>query len=154
MATVNGNNPRGSWRLILATVILLLLSVWGCEYDVQIVERPSRLKAVSGLQSVAFATERAMIKADTPPPGTAREYGDWLMRWAPDVTTEGYVFYDDKQGVFLDPWNRPVVIIAREGTVSGLGSAGPNGVWEEGKNDDVVLMFQDEGIIAPPKESP
>lgn len=40
-----------------------------------------------------------------------------------------------------DFWGRPAYPWLENGYLVGVGSAGENGIWEEGENDDVVISF-------------
>jgi hypothetical protein len=46
-----------------------------------------------------------------------------------------------KNGILLDPWDHPVVVLTSDGKVTGLGSAGPDGVWQGGTGDDIVVKL-------------
>ncbi|MFO7900647.1 MAG: hypothetical protein R6V58_16495 [Planctomycetota bacterium] len=50
---------------------------------------------------------------------------------------------DLKSKRILDGWRRPVILIAYEGKLGALGSAGANGIWEHGGGDDIVIPMEE-----------
>ncbi len=46
-------------------------------------------------------------------------------------------------GPLLDTWGHRVVFMTQNGKGVALGSAGPDGVWEGGAGDDIVVFFRD-----------
>jgi hypothetical protein len=72
-----------------------------------------------------------------PAPVTMPEFVDWLGA----CTKQLDVDYEGR--TIRDYWGRPAVLIVRDGKLDALGSAGPNGRWEEGKGDDILARVED-----------
>jgi hypothetical protein len=42
-----------------------------------------------------------------------------------------------------DAWGSPIIILSAEGRIIALGSAGPDGSWERGGRDDILVLMPD-----------
>lgn len=64
-----------------------------------------------------------------------------LVRWLhPAIESRGICsLLDDSSGTLTDLWGRPLQLIVVDGRLAEVGSKGPNGEWEEGKGDDIVM---------------
>ena len=66
---------------------------------------------------------------------------DYFIKFCTDEPPFWYV--DAKAKKILDAWNRPIILIAYDGRLAALGSRGPNGKWEGGHNDDIVVPLDE-----------
>lgn len=82
-----------------------------------------------------------LAKGDTqdPPPVNLPKLIEWL-----DVQGFKNLWYVDyQQKTIRDGWGREIVIISQDGKFVGVGSAGPDGIWQGGNGDDVVYKLGD-----------
>lgn len=54
-----------------------------------------------------------------------------------DVTSDGCVDFENRR--IVDEWNEDVLLISIDGRFAGFGSVGPDGTWQWGRGDDLVL---------------
>ena len=87
-------------------------------------------------------------------PANEKEYSIWLMERNDDVkrwAEWGTIPFDPEKKMFLDAWRRPVVLVTESGSLTGLGSSGPNGQWQNGEGDDILVVLKDlEVPVGPP----
>jgi len=88
------------------------------------------------------------------PPTDRREYAKWLMTHDPNFSPGRLVVVDKNTGMIVDPWKNPIVLIVEGDSVVGVGSSGPDGVWEDGKDDDIVRSFKEWFVPFGPGKSP
>jgi len=75
---------------------------------------------------------------EEPPPLKLPELVDWLAKHA----AEG-PYIDYKRKTIRDVWGNPVVVVSESGKLTGLGSAGPDGNWQNGAGDDIVVTLEE-----------
>jgi len=123
----------GSYRMRFAAATVLLACLSGCGGDEartkQIVETKITLRTVCLL--VWLAEEESSQE----PPTTLSKLVIWIQENA--ANNEDRIDYDRQ--TIEDSWGRAIVLITDNGRLTSLGSAGPNGLWEGGGGDDVVL---------------
>ena len=77
--------------------------------------------------------------APAPPPTMLPEIVDWIATYV----GKGCPRIDYKNRTIRDGWKRDIVPIVTDGKLAGLGSAGANGRWEDGKGDDIVVSLDE-----------
>ena len=50
----------------------------------------------------------------------------------------------------MDVWGRQIVLVDEGYAVVALGSCGRNGIWEDGKGDDIVFPFAEMNVPTGP----
>ncbi len=122
--------------LRLTAVLLLAGSFYGCQSGKAVqrdVDARNMLETMCKLVCIGEAVY------DEPPPTSLPRLVDWI---ATNVSNDlDYIDYDNK--TIRDPWNNEVVLVAENETLIGIGSAGPNGRWENGQGDDILVKLQD-----------
>ena len=77
----------------------------------------------------------------TTPPITLKELVQWLeqntLLWRADRR-----IIDIKKKTIRDAWGREIILIAYDGKLAALGSKGPDGKWDAGKKDDIVVYLE------------
>jgi len=69
---------------------------------------------------------------------TVPELADWL-----EEKGEKYLDnVDYEKKTIQDPWGNEIVVLSKDGIFTGVGSAGPNGKWEQGYNDDIEVTLE------------
>ena len=74
-----------------------------------------------------------------PAPILLPELVDWLKRHA--SADEPYIDY--RQKTIEDAWGNQVVIVSTDGRFVGIGSPGPDGIWQGGSGDDMIVKVGD-----------
>jgi len=145
-------------KVTLIMGILAALSsmaiVAGCEEPISTEhdDATKRIRIRDDLMLLAAYTEDAMDDMQEWPPVALVAYSKWMIE--ADPPTKSIFRYDEKTGVFVDPWRRPIVLIQEAGALVGLGSCGPDGQWEEGEEDDVVTNFSEIFFDTEPPGTP
>lgn len=75
-------------------------------------------------------------KKDETFPAEMSKLVTWLQGKLKFLERFPYVNMEDK--VFIDRWNRPVVLIVKGDKLTHVGGCGPNGKWDNRQGDDVV----------------
>lgn len=81
-----------------------------------------------------------LVKAETKqaPPTKLSKMVDWFVE---NEYCESFV--DERNRTVRDPWGSAIIIIAPRGKVKSLASKGPNGRWEHGKGDDIIVSVRE-----------
>jgi len=140
----------GSTSRTLRLCVLLLMMPWlGCAVDG---EGENRLEAQvrQKLGLLVAASEMATGRSNEFPPKEPREFAAWIKKWADGLEPTKYVWFDPAAGVFVDVWGRQIVLVAEGYAVVALGSCGRNGIWEDGKGDDIVFPFAEMNVPTGP----
>jgi hypothetical protein len=109
------------------------------------------------LEELVLATHGAMFETNQYPPTDCKEYAVWLLANCGPARTHveiGLVHYDPAKGLFLDDWEHPIVLVVDSDALVGLGSCGPNGRWEQGGGDDIVVRFEAHKVPTGPAGKP
>lgn len=126
------------WSFILAAMCALSVSQeLGCRSNKD-PKMDALLKKSRTLEAMGD-TGRAMVYAEAKGelcPATPKDLVEFLVKDDPGFASKPFV--DSEKGRLLDGWKNDIVLVVENGHVVGLGSGGPNGIWEGGKNDDVV----------------
>jgi hypothetical protein len=65
-----------------------------------------------------------------------------LVRWLDEKKVLGpHEHIDRKAGVIRDIWGAPLVLLTRNAQLAGVASKGPDGQWESGHGDDLLLWL-------------
>jgi len=105
------------------------------------------------LDALTLEVRGAEVKSNRYPPTEPQAFGKWIRDYSEVASSDlemALLRYDRHTGLFLDAWQRPVVLVVRSESLVGLGSCGPNGRWENGLNDDIVLWFSEKHIPSGP----
>jgi len=138
-----------------AVVVLLVLT--GCPRDsrdvYREVETHSRIwDCIVAIRILRDARDDKVL----PLPTSNAELVRWLSRHQPAVLKslqEGNAV-DSVSGGIVDAWGNPLIVLKTEdGKLRGIGSAGQNGTWEVGGNDDIVIMLPPRGSESRPTSS-
>jgi hypothetical protein len=122
--------------LTVAALVSLALVV-GCRQPDP--EGHMRAESRTTLFSVCKLVYLAESETEEPPPVKLGPLVTWLAKNA--SAEESYIDY--KQGTIKDAWGRPITVIAEDGRFVGVGSSGPDGHWQSGEGDDIVVTLQD-----------
>jgi hypothetical protein len=91
------------------------------------------------LRAVATAIVLREANSAEPPPTSLAELVEWI---ASNVSKEEpYIDYDKKS--IRDAWRSEIVLVVEDGALVGVGSAGPNRTWENGRGDDIVVKLEE-----------
>ncbi len=124
-----------------AIVVLVLLVVGIPSYLLTCTLRPARTDGVpkqqfsytiNVLSALAIAIRDVDLDTEEDP---LQEMSVSSRRW---LESHGIV---DEEGRVRDGWGRPVVIETRDDGAIVIGSSGPNGIWEHGGGDDIVIIL-------------
>jgi len=108
-----------------------------------------RLQVGHVLVCTVANTREAMVRNRTYAPCNGVAYAKWLSQVQTDKSP--YVFpINESTGQFVDPWGNPIVLITEDDCLVALGSSGQNGIWEMGKNDDLVVTFKEVEVPTGP----
>jgi hypothetical protein len=72
--------------------------------------------------------------------------------WLQGMWLEDDEHIDFRNGTISDAWGNRAVVISEGNTFLGLGSAGPDGRWEGGSGDDIVVTLEEVKSRWGPKE--
>ena len=123
------------WILLVLTGSALIWS--GCR-RLGRAERESMTMAKGDLQALAVAIAVTQREYQDMPAVSMEGLVDWLHeKWGKHLHD---VDYDRK--VIRDWWDSPIVLVVEEGKLKSLGSRGPNGQWEDGSGDDIVVTIK------------
>lgn len=131
-------------------IVLLMATLWTISFIIQarvdknladLHPKVERITAEASLDRVArvinefhrYGATPDVNQQATPAPTENRELVAWFNRlglWLDPNTVQ--------DGLLVDIWGRPVHLIAEDGQLKQLGSAGPNGQWEQGAGDDLL----------------
>ena len=50
---------------------------------------------------------------------------------------------DETAGVLFDRWGEEISPVVEDGRLIGLGSAGPDRIWRDGRGDDIIVVLDD-----------
>lgn len=125
-------------RLVLLTLVTsgMVVAV-GCGNSYSSAHERVRAKAM--LYSACSLVYLWQSETDEPPPVRLPELVEWLETHA--SAEESYIDYE--AGTIEDIWGNEVVVISEGDEFLGLGSSGPNGNWEGGDGDDIVVMLEE-----------
>lgn len=121
-----------------ATAVSLVVAfLCGCRRDRtetrRIVDAKNLLLAVAKLIMVAESL------SEKGPPQSLPELVEWIASNASGE--ESYIDYHNKS--IRDPWDSEIVLVSQDETLVAIGSPGPNGRWQNGESDDIVLKLED-----------
>jgi len=88
---------------------------------------------------IAFATREAGIQ----PPGEIGSLAAFMNQWLPDVVRheEERGTWDPAKRAFVDAWGNPLLLSVKSPHEYLLISAGRDGIYANGKGDDIVYKF-------------
>ena len=136
--------------ILVCMMVLVAYGFGGCGNG----EVDKSAETEGDLYVLAGATLHAILESDQYAPTNEREYVIWLMEYEPNVkkwTEWGTILFDPERYEFLDAWHRKIVLVTESGELTGLGSSGENGQWENGKGDDIVVSLRNlEAPVGPP----
>lgn len=137
------HSVRNKWLFVLIlvpVVVVVGVLVW----DMRSFRDDSGLPAASmssDLRQLLILAEINEASTGDHAPVRSSKFVQWLL--------EGLDVQDDREGAFrridaagesiVDEWGSEVVVLAKEGRLWALGSAGPNGRWENGGGDDILV---------------
>lgn len=111
-----------------------------------------RITAADDLTDIISCTELVLLKTGKYAPTDGPEYCALVVKYSPHIL-EGGIEVCPKTGAFVDPWRRAIVMVVDRDSLVGLGSSGPNGVWEDGKSDDIMVPLAKNGVPVGPAGS-
>ena len=129
---------RRACTIILAVTVL----TFGCSRkERQEAEVARRVAATNLLRDCCklILIQEDFTKTDAP--HTPAELLQWLGAGQQDPVLKGRVANNGT--AILDDWSSPIVVISHDGELVGFGSAGPNRVWEQARNDDITVYIVD-----------
>ena len=65
----------------------------------------------------------------------------WLLEYDLVRNRPGEV--DGSRGMIYDRWGEEVLLVVQDGRLTGLGSPGPDGIWRDGRGDDIMVMLKE-----------
>lgn len=74
-----------------------------------------------------------------PPPTEMKALINWFERGG--FGSMDPIFLSEDKSCFLSRFNTPIHLIVRDGKLAGFGDVGYNGLWENGGNDDVIVLY-------------
>jgi len=92
------------------------------------------------LRETALLILWAQIRSSEDPPLAAAELIPWLREHKVIRPDEPFMRIDN--GLVVDAWGSPIVLIAEDRVLTALGSRGPNGTWDGGRVDDLVQKLE------------
>ena len=124
-----------NWRKVawIAMVTLGSVTISGCK-------RPdtaghARARTKTTLFSVCKTIWVVESFTEEPPPVKLPELIDWM---------EKHANFDDYQPKTIkDVWGNQIVVVSRAGKFVGVGSSGPDGIWQDGTGDDILVTLED-----------
>ena len=111
--------------------VLFLLLDTGLEIDFSIAWRQRSSALAIVLVQISYG----------PAPLEPQALFNWLIEHQQWESPPRPDYIDMANKRLSDAWDNPIVTIAFNGKLVGLGSCGSNGIWEKGKNDDLVQYF-------------
>ena len=79
---------------------------------------------------------------EEPPPVKLPELVEWLVKhYAFDDHAIRYIDYQQK--TIKDAWGNQIVVVSRADKFVGVGSPGPDGNWQDGAGDDIIVTLED-----------
>ncbi|MHC4563756.1 MAG: hypothetical protein ACYS8X_13425 [Planctomycetota bacterium] len=66
-----------------------------------------------------------------------------LIAWIEEHGFEEESYVDYPGRTITDSWGNAIIVLAEDGEFVGVGSSGPNGIWEHGRGDDLTSMLDD-----------
>ncbi len=75
------------------------------------------------------------------PPVTLAELVQWMNEQIDISSDEALECVDVKKKTISDGWGRPIVLLSHCGCLCAVASKGPNGTWEGGTGDDIVVCL-------------
>ena len=139
-------------RISLRIVLVLLVGgmAFCCLYLVR--DRDARLHAEGYMWSKTAGRMSLICKLiilaeddmDEPIPVTMSELIDWLAKSGYADTEYDSADIDFQQKMIQDAWGNPLKVLSDEsGRFIGFGSAGPNGLWQNGQGDDIIVTVDE-----------
>jgi hypothetical protein len=129
--------------------VALGLTISGCTKE----EHTKEITSQHILNDLYVATLAAAVRTGRQPPTDPVSFFGWVRQFAPEATDWQRFRGSGGAGIPNDAWGNPIRLIVYGGKLVGLGSCGPNGVWEGGKGDDIVLIFDSPEILGWPRRS-
>ncbi|MGC4121545.1 MAG: hypothetical protein QM765_44610 [Myxococcales bacterium] len=127
-------------------MLVVLLVAWLMPFMAKVRDR-SHFPAWTRDQLAAVCTTIRNVESESKvascPATTLPELVDWIA--ASDVGTPGVLGIDLRKRMIYDYWDQPIHLILREGKLAALGSAGEDGVWNDGRGDDIVVPLESPG---------
>lgn len=74
-----------------------------------------------------------------PPPTEMKALIDWFERGR--FGSMDPIFLSEDKSCLLNRYNTPIHLIVRDGKLAGFGDVGNNGLWENGGNDDIIVLY-------------
>ena len=127
---------RGKLKACFLLVVVCLVT-FGCRPRGGKGHVSAESKAI--LRSVCKIVSVVEYTADEPAPVTLPA----LVAWVEEQGFEGESYIDYPARTITDAWGNAIVVLAEEGKFVGVGSSGPNGIWEDGRGDDLTSMLDD-----------
>jgi len=124
--------------------LLIIAVVFGCK-DWRTMDGKGERERFETRNRLSFLCMTIFLVDDEPNvPVTMPEFVDWLIEFRSlepgERNLEGVDF---QQKTIRDAWGNPLVILSESGRFVGLGSAGPNEIWENGKGDDMIALLDE-----------
>lgn len=125
---------RRSVILSLALMAIAFAAMSGCKANsVPAAQSPQTMKTLRSICTLAWSTQSDPYD---PVPTTLPVLVNWMKRNMPGML-------EPAQKTIQDEWGKDIVIIVKNGKFFGVGSAGPDGVWQNGTGDDLKSTLDD-----------
>ena len=126
--------------VVLAAASSVLLMVLALSW-----QDPGTTEAVVGtanfLRHLCASIARHEELLNGPAPTSMPDLVKWLCE--SDVVRSRPGELEEDTGMIYDRWGEPVVLVVEGGRLVGLGSAGADRTWRNGKGDDIVFKVED-----------
>jgi len=123
--------------MLTVSALVVLALVVGCRQP----DPEGHIRTESRITLFSVCKDVYVVESNTeePPPVKLGPLVAWLAKNG--LAEASYIDY--KQGTIKDAWGRPITVIAEEGRFVGVGSSGPDGHWQSGDGDDIVVTLED-----------
>ena len=138
-----------------AVCVVTALSAVSCEATPSTVNRHHN-EGQTRIELVTLVIETDMVLGERGvfPPTEDLAYARWIVWDNEDILQTGGVRVDETSGLIIDAWGKPIRLIVESGILVGLGSSGMDERWDGGEGDDIVIRFEEYGVIAGPPGTP
>ena len=129
------------YSLVVASVALAVLicaATPGCRRDGP--ETHNHVESRTILRDVCIYVRLAESTTQEQPPTKVPELIGWLEAAGHVSKDEAYINYHEK--TITDAWGNKVVVVSQAGKFVGVGSPGPDGIWQEGTGDDILVTLE------------
>lgn len=129
---------RLKW-ICICTLILIWVFLFVCRRKPG--QGPVGVKTIQILWSACINILIMEQETDQKPPVILSELVSWLIENGVDPEYDDYINAEER--TILDSWGRSIVLISDDSRLTALGSKGPDGKWEGGKGDDIVVRLEE-----------